>query len=156
LRGWIEHQGAHVIRATTLGATFGGTKLAQPKEALDKLLNRFPEVETLSRNLGFTPDCFTGRETHFLAQVPHREQMQALVAASEKVRALLNPIAEYNHRLEQLLKDGLSKTDARKALEAKEPDLVLARDNQTVIQRRSQLLAQRQASTHEKKRGQRL
>jgi len=123
----------------------------QPKEALDKLLNKFPEVETLSRNLGFTPDCFTGRETHFLAQVPHREQMQALVAASEKVRALLNPIAEYNHRLEQLLKDGLSKTDAKKALEAKEPDLVLARDNQTVIQRRSQLLAQRQASTHEKK-----
>ena len=93
LRGWIEHQGAHVIRATTLGATFGGTKLAQPREALDKLLNRFPEVETLSRNLGFTPDCFTGRETYFLAQVPHRKQMQALVAASEKVRALLNPIA---------------------------------------------------------------
>src|SRR6202011_2850688 len=58
----------------------------------------------------FTPDCFTGRETHFLAQVPHREQMQALVAASEKVRALLNPIAEYNHRLEQLLREGLSKT----------------------------------------------
>ena len=156
LRGWIEHQGAHVIRATTLGATFGGTKLAQPKEALDKLLKKFPEVETLSRNLGFTPDCFTGRETHFLAQVPHRERMEALVTASEKVRALLNPIAEYNHRLEQLLKDGLSKTDARKALEAKEPDLVLAQDNQTVIQRRSQLLAQRQASTHEKKRSQRL
>src|SRR3981081_3242661 len=64
--------------------------------------------------LGFTPDCFTGRETHFLAQVPHREQMQALVAASEKVRALLSPIAEYNHRLEQLLREGLSKTDARK------------------------------------------
>jgi hypothetical protein len=42
----------------------------------------------------------------------------------------------------------------RKALEAKEPDLVLARDNQTVIQRRSQLLAQRQAN--EKKRSQRL
>ena len=114
LRGWIEHQGAYVIRATTLGATFGGTKLAQPKEALDKLLKKFPEVETLSRNLGFTPDCFTGRETHFLAQVPHREQMQALVAASEKVRALLSPIAEYNHRLEQLLREGLSKTDARK------------------------------------------
>ena len=90
-----------------------------------KLLEKYPEVETLSRNLGFTPDCFTGRETHFLAQVPHREQMQALVAASEKVRALLNPIAEYNHRLEQLLKGGLSKTDARKALEAKEPDLVV-------------------------------
>jgi hypothetical protein len=50
LRGWIEHQGAYVIRATTLGATFGGTKLAQPKEALDKLLKKFPEVETLSRN----------------------------------------------------------------------------------------------------------
>src|SRR6266481_1465148 len=156
LRGWIEHQGAYVIRATTLGATFGGTKLAQPKEALDKLLKKFPEVETLSRNLGFTLDCFTGRETHFLAQVPHRERMEALVTASEKVRALLNPIAEYNHRLEQLLKDGLSKTDARKALEAKEPDLVLAQDNQTVIQRRSQLLAQRQASTHEKKRSERL
>jgi hypothetical protein len=103
------------LRATTLGATFGGTKLAQPKEALDKLLKKFPEVETLSRNLGFTPDCFTGRETHFLAQVPHREQMQALVAASEKVRALLNPIAEYDHRLEQLLKDGLSKTDRQKS-----------------------------------------
>ena len=114
MRGWIEHQGAYVIRATTLGATFGGTKLAQRKEALDKLLKKFPEVETLSRNLGFTPDCFTGRETHFLAQVPHREQMQALVAASEKVRALLSPIAEYNHRLEQLLREGLSKTDARK------------------------------------------
>jgi hypothetical protein len=114
LRGWIEHQGAYVIRATTLGATFGGTKLAQRKEALDKLLKKFPEVETLSRNLGFTPDCFTGRETHFLAQVPHREQMQALVAASEKVRVLLSPIAEYNHRLEQLLREGLSKTDARK------------------------------------------
>jgi len=82
--------------------------------------------------------------------------MQALVAASEKVRALLNPSAEYNHRLEQLLKDGLSKTEARKALEAKEPDLVLARDSQVVIQRRSQLSAERQASTHEKKRSQRL
>jgi hypothetical protein len=90
-----------------------------------------------------------------LAQVPHREQMQALVAASEKVRALLNPIAEYNHRLEQLLKDGLSKTDARKALEAKEPDLVVAHDIQTVIQRRLQLLAQRHASTYEKKKSQR-
>ena len=82
--------------------------------------------------------------------------MQALVAASEKVRALLNPIAEYNHRLEQLLKDGFSSGDARKELEAKEPALVLARDNQIVIQRRSQLSAQRQASTHKKKRGQRL
>lgn len=156
LRGWIEHQGAHVIRATTLGATFGGTKLAQPKEALAKLLNRFPEVETLARNLGFTPDCFTGRESHFLTQLPSREKMQALVAASEKVRTLLNPIGEYTHRLEQLVKDGLSLTDARKALEAKEPDLVLARDNQTAIQRRSQLLAQQQASTRDKKRGQRL
>jgi hypothetical protein len=64
------------------------TKLAQPKDALDKLLNRFPEVEILSRNLGFTPDCFTGRETYFLAQVPHRNQMQALAAAS---RLTLSP-----------------------------------------------------------------
>jgi hypothetical protein len=68
--------------------------------------------------------------------------MQALVAASEKVRALLNPIGEYNHRMDQLLKDGLSTTDARKELEAKEPALVLARDEQTVIQRRAQLLAE--------------
>ena len=156
LRGWIEHQGAHVIRASTLGATFGGTKLAQSKEAFAKLLEKFPEVETLSRKLGFTPDCFTGRETHFLTQVPSREKMQALVAASEKVRPLLNPIGEYNHRMEQLIKDGLSTTDARRELEAKEPALVLARDTQTVIQRRSQLLAERQASTHEKKRNQRL
>jgi hypothetical protein len=156
LRGWIEHQGAHVIRATTLGATFGGTKLAQPKDVFAKLLNRFPEVETLARNLGFTPDCFTGRETHFLTQVPSREKMRALVAASEKVRALLNPIGEYNYRMDQLLKEGLSATDARKELETKEPALVLARDTQTLIQRRSQLLAQRQASTHDKKRGQRL
>ncbi len=81
--------------------------------------------------------------------------MQALVAASEKARTLLNPIAEYNLRMEQLLKDGLT-TDARKALEAKEPDLVLARDNQVVIQRRSQLSAERQASTHDKKRSERL
>ena len=81
--------------------------------------------------------------------------MEALVAASEKVRALLNPIAEYNHRLEELLKDGVSKTDARKALEAKEPALVLARDTQTVIQRRAELLAERQGSTHEKRRSQR-
>jgi hypothetical protein len=156
LRGWIEHQGSQVIRATTLGATFGGTKLAQPKDAFAKLLEKYPDVEILSQNLGFTPDCFTGRETHFLTQVPSREKMRALVTASEKVRGLLNPIGEYNHRMDQLLKDGLSTTDARKALEAKEPDLVLARDNQTVIQRRSQLLAQRQASTHEKKRSQRL
>jgi hypothetical protein len=156
LRGWIEHQGAHVIRATTLGATFGGTKLAQSKEALDKLLNKFPEVETLSRNLGFTPDCFTARETHFQTQVPIREKMRALLAASEKVRALLNPIAEYNHRLEQLVKDGLSTTDARKELEAKEPALVLARDQQAVIQRRAQLLGERQASSQEQKRSQRL
>jgi len=82
--------------------------------------------------------------------------MQALVAASEKVRPLLNPIGEYNQRLEQLLKEGLSATDARKELEAKEPALVLARDTQTVTQRRAQLLADRQASTHDKKRGQRL
>jgi hypothetical protein len=107
--------------------------------------------------LGFTPDCFTARETHFLTQVPSREQMQALVRASEKVRALLNPIAEYDHRLEQLVQeDGLSPTDARKALEAKEPALVLARDNQLVIQRRAQLSADRRASTQDKKRGQRL
>jgi hypothetical protein len=156
LRGWIEHQGAHVIRATTLGATFGGTKLAQPKDALAKLLEKFPEAEILSHNLGFTADCFTARETHFLTQLPSRDKMQALVRASEKVRPLLNPIGEYNQRLEQLLKDGLSTTDARKELEAKEPALVLARDNKTVIERRSQLLAERHASTHEKKRSQRL
>jgi hypothetical protein len=155
LRGWIEHQGAHVIRATTLGATFGGTKLAQSKDAFAKLLEKYPEVEILSRNLGFTPDCFTGRETHFLTQLPS-EKMRALVAASEKVRALLNPIAEYNHRMDQLLKDGLSTTDARKELEAKEPGLVLARDTQTVIQRRAQLLADRKASAQDQKRGQRL
>ena len=82
--------------------------------------------------------------------------MQALVVASEKVRPLLNPIGEYNQRLEKLLKDGLSASDARKELEAKEPALVLARDTQTVIERRSQLLAQRRASAHEKRRGQRL
>jgi hypothetical protein len=41
--------------------------------------------------------------------------MQALVAASEKVRALLKPIAKYNLRLEQLVKDWLSPTDGRKA-----------------------------------------
>jgi hypothetical protein len=156
LRGWIEHQGAHVIRATTLGATFGGTKLAQPKDAFAKLLNKFPEVEILSRNLGFTADCFTGRETHFLTQVRSRERMRALVAASEKVRPLLNPIGEYNQRLEQLLKDGFSATDSRKELEVKEPALVLARDSQVVIQRRAQLLGERRANTQEKKRGQRL
>src|SRR5208282_2401382 len=32
-------------------------QLAQSEEALDKLLNRSPEVETLARNFGFTPDC---------------------------------------------------------------------------------------------------
>jgi hypothetical protein len=108
LRGWIEYQGARVIRATTLGATFGGTKLAQSKDAFAKLLEKYPEVETLSHNLGFTPDCFTARETHFLTQVPSCDKMQALVRASEKVRPLLNPIGEYNQRLEKLLKDGLS------------------------------------------------
>ena len=34
LRGWIEHQGAHLIRATTLGATFGGTKLRNQRMLL--------------------------------------------------------------------------------------------------------------------------
>src|SRR5208283_1760568 len=102
-----------------------------------KLLEKYPEVEILSRNLGFTPDCFTGRETHFLTQLPS-EKMRALVAASEKVRALLNPIGEYNHRMAQMVKEGLSNTEARKQLEVKEPALVLARDNQTVIERRSQ------------------
>jgi hypothetical protein len=82
--------------------------------------------------------------------------MQALVRASEKVRPLLNPIGEYNQRLEQPLKDGFSTSDARKALEAKEPELVLARDDQVVIQRRSQLSAERRASTQDKRRGQRL
>jgi hypothetical protein len=55
LRGWIQHQGAHVIRATTLGATFGGTKLAQSKDAFGKLLEKYPEVEILSHNLGLHP-----------------------------------------------------------------------------------------------------
>jgi hypothetical protein len=110
----------------------------------------------LAHNLGFTPDCFTARETHFLTQLPSRDKMQALVRASEKVRPLLNPIGEYNSRIEQLLKDGLSATDARKELEAKEPALVLARDNQVVIQRQSQLLAEHQARAHERERGQRL
>ena len=82
--------------------------------------------------------------------------MHALVRASEKVRPFLNPIAEYDRRLEQLLKDGLSATDARNELEAKEPALVLARDEQTVIQRRAQLLGERQATTQDRKRGQRL
>ena len=72
--------------------------------------------------LGFTPDCFTARETHFLTQLPSREKMQALVIESEKVRPLLNPIGEYD---QQLVKDGLSPMDARAALEAKEPALVL-------------------------------
>ena len=62
-------------------------------------------------------------------------------------------MAELN---EQLIKDGLSTTDARKELEAKEPALVLARDDQVMIQRRAQLLGERQASAQDHKRGQRL
>ena len=77
--------------------------------------------------------------------------MQALVAASEKVRPLLNPIGEYDQRMERMIKDGLSTTDARKELEAKEPDLVLARDNQVVIQRRAQLSAERHANAQDQK-----
>jgi integrase len=67
-----------------------------------------------------------------------------------------NRVVGKTHTLEQMVKDGLSPTDARKALKAKAPALVLARDNQVVIQRRAQLLAQRQANTRDKKRGQRL
>jgi hypothetical protein len=48
------------------------------------------------------------------------------------------------------------KTDARKALEAKEPALVLARDDQVVLQRRAKLWPQRQVSRQGQKRGQRL
>jgi Phosphoribosyl transferase domain len=157
LRGWIEHQGAHVVRATTLSASFGGTKLAQPKPVLDKLLRQFPEVEILTQNLGFTPDCLTGRETYFLAQqVPTREQMLLLVAASEKVRPLLNPIGEYDHQLEQLIRQCLSKADARNSLATIAPDLVSTRDNQVIIQRRAQLSAEQRANTQENKSRQRL
>jgi hypothetical protein len=53
-----------------------------------------------------------------------------------EVKPLLDPIGEYNHRLEQLVKGGLSTADARKQLEVKKPALVLARDSQIILQRR--------------------
>jgi hypothetical protein len=82
--------------------------------------------------------------------------MRALVAASEKVRPLLNPIGEYNHQFEQLIGQGLSKADARNSLATIAPDLVSTRDNQVIIQRRAQLSAEQRANREENTSRQRL
>ena len=79
LRGWLERQGAVVVGATTLAATYGGTKLKPPEAALDALRERFPRVRELARTLGFKPECFTAREAHYLRGLKQEGELDRLI-----------------------------------------------------------------------------
>ena len=85
LRGWLERQGAAVVGATTLAATYGGTKLKPPEAALDALLERFPRVRELARTLGFRPDCFTAREVHYLRGLKQEQDLDRLIERSREL-----------------------------------------------------------------------
>jgi hypothetical protein len=85
LRGWLERQGAVVVGATTLAATYGGTKLRPAEAAIDALLERFPRVWDLARSMGFKPECFTGREVHYLAGLKRERDLDALIDLSREI-----------------------------------------------------------------------
>lgn len=86
LRGWLERQGAVVVGATTLAATYGGTKLRPPEGAIEALLDRFPRVRELARTLDFKPERFTGRETHYLLGLKQQRDLDRLIELSRSLR----------------------------------------------------------------------
>jgi len=91
LRGWLEHQGAVVVGATTLAATYGGTKLKPPEAALQALRERFPRVGELASALGFTPDRFTGREVHYLSGLKQAQDLERLIELSRDLQSGRGP-----------------------------------------------------------------
>ena len=80
LRGFIHHCGSTVVGASTLSASYGGTKLALPDHVKESLLERFPSIAEISHGLGFEPDCFTNREGRFLAALKEHEKTALLSA----------------------------------------------------------------------------
>lgn len=89
LRGFIQSCGGAVVGASTLSASYGGTKLALPDHVKQSLFERFPSVAELAQGLGFEPDCFTNREARFLAALKEHEKsvLLATVKALQQARA---------------------------------------------------------------------
>ena len=85
LRGWLERQEAVVVGATTLAATYGGTKLKPPEAALDALLDHLPRVRELARSMGFKPECFTAREAYYLRGLKQEQDLDRLIDLSREM-----------------------------------------------------------------------
>ena len=77
LRGFIQSCGSIVVGASTLSASYGGTKLALPDHVKQSLFERFPSVAELAHGLGFESDCFTNREARFLAALKEARKERA-------------------------------------------------------------------------------
>jgi hypothetical protein len=90
LRGFIQSCGSVVVGASTLSASYGGTKLALPDHVKQSLFERFPSVAELAHGLGFEPDCFTNREARFLAALGLSFSINVVLK-----RAMLSVPADY-------------------------------------------------------------
>jgi adenine/guanine phosphoribosyltransferase-like PRPP-binding protein len=84
LRGFIESRGSTVVGASTLSASYGGTKLALPEHVKETLFGRFPSVTGLANELGFEPDCFTNREARFLSNLKEQERTALMAAVKDR------------------------------------------------------------------------
>jgi hypothetical protein len=75
-----------VIGASTLSASYGGTKLALPEHVKQTLFERFPSVSDLAHQLGFEAECFTNREARFLSNLKEHEKTVLLAAFKDLQR----------------------------------------------------------------------
>lgn len=67
LRGYIESNGGRVVAATTLGAAIFSTKLTPEGGLVPAIKRRFQnDISILPEQLGFSPECLTNKEAHFV------------------------------------------------------------------------------------------
>jgi hypothetical protein len=67
LRGWIECNGGHVARASTLSSAIFSTKLIPDRSTMAGITARFHhDLPTFTQRVGFPVECLTNREAHFV------------------------------------------------------------------------------------------
>ncbi|MBV9488765.1 MAG: phosphoribosyltransferase [Verrucomicrobia bacterium] len=70
LRGYLERQGTRVVKATALGAGYGATRLAPPRQIIDLLKEQHgADLDAFTQRLGFRPEQLTAREAFHLSSV---------------------------------------------------------------------------------------
>lgn len=81
LRGYIEHRGGSVLQASTLTAGVFSTRIAPEPGLVSSIKRRFPnELTVFPETLGFSVDCLTNREGHYVYGLRNLEALRTSIA----------------------------------------------------------------------------